>query len=894
MPNKSENTPMMKQYLKIKAEHPDQLLFYRMGDFYELFFDDAKLASQLLNISLTARGKSNGEAIPMAGVPYHAAENYLAKLVKMGRSVAICEQIGDPATSKGPVDRKVVRIITPGTITDEALLEERAESILAAVCVGKSNNSDKNRSTTFGIAYIELASGRFNLLDCHSEQALQANLARIKPTELLYPEGASFVHLLGDMKGKRKRPIWEFDHQTAVTKLNQQFETHNLDGFGVNANAVGICSAGCVLQYINETQRTQLVHINAINQESLSDSLLMDAATQQNLELTRNLSGSSEHTLLSAIDQTSTNMASRLLQRYLHRPTTSFEEIAHRHSIINALINSDIEEVKDTFKQIGDLERILARVALRSARPRDFARLSIALASLPALQSFINALIVDEPCATQENSKLTSNQHIAQYQSNISTYPQLSELLQSAVIENPPVVLRDGGVIKPGFNEELDHLRDLADGATDYLRQLETRERERTGISTLKVNYNRVHGFFIEVSRANSNQVPADYVRRQTLKNNERYIIQELKDHEDKVLTSQSRALALEKRLYEALFDELIPHLPQLLKSAAYIAKLDVLTNFAECALSLNLHQPALVRENMLTYNNGRHLVVENVMQTPFIANPIYMDKKRRMLMVTGPNMGGKSTYMRQTALIVILAYIGSFVPATDAKIGPIDQIFTRIGAADDLASGRSTFMVEMTETANIMHNATAQSLVLMDEIGRGTSTYDGLSLAWACAQQLANKTKSFTLFATHYFELTELSEQFSQVENVHLTALEHGEDIKFMHKVEQGAASGSFGIQVAKLAGVPKNVIDLAKKKLAQLEAMQANDALLTHSTQKVKPPANSADAQGDAHKQLSMALDEPHWLEDSIQALDLDSLTPRESQAVLYQLKTKINDKK
>ena len=894
MPNEPENTPMMKQYLKIKAEHPEQLLFYRMGDFYELFFDDAKLASQLLNISLTARGKSNGEAIPMAGVPYHAAENYLAKLVKMGRSVAICEQIGDPATSKGPVDRKVVRIITPGTITDEALLEERAESILAAVCVGKSSNSDKNRSTTFGIAYIELASGRFNLLDCHSEQALQANLARIKPTELLYPEGASFVHLLGNMKGKRKRPVWEFDHQTAVTKLNQQFATHNLDGFGVNANAVGICSAGCVLQYINETQRTQLLHINSITQESLSDSLLMDAATQQNLELTRNLSGSSEHTLLSAIDHTSTNMASRLLQRYLHRPTTSFDEIAHRHSIINSLLASEIDEVKDIFKQIGDLERILARVALRSARPRDFARLSIALASLPNLQAFISELLLNEQSPSQENSKNTGKQHIAHYQSNISIYPQLSALLQNAVIENPPMVLRDGGVIKPGFNEELDHLRDLADGATDYLRQLETRERERTGISTLKVNYNRVHGFFIEVSRANSNQVPADYVRRQTLKNNERYIIQELKDHEDKVLTSQSRALALEKRLYEALFDEFIPHLPQLLNSAAYIAKFDVLTNFAECALSLNLHQPALVNENMLTYNNGRHLVVEQVMQTPFIANPIYMDKKRRMLMVTGPNMGGKSTYMRQTALIVILAYIGCFVPATDAKIGPIDQIFTRIGAADDLASGRSTFMVEMTETANIMHNATAQSLVLMDEIGRGTSTYDGLSLAWACAQQLANKTKSFTLFATHYFELTELSEQFPQVENVHLTALEHGEDIKFMHKVEQGAASRSFGIQVAKLAGVPKVVIDLAKTKLAQLEAMQANESQISGKRSKTKAEIATSDSQGDAHKQLNMALDEPHWLEDAIQALDLDSLTPRESQAVLYQLKTKINDKK
>jgi len=890
MSNKPENTPMMVQYLKIKAEHPEQLLFYRMGDFYELFFDDAKQASELLNISLTARGKSNGDPIPMAGVPYHAAENYLAKLVKMGKSVAICEQIGDPATSKGPVDRKVVRIITPGTITDEALLEERAESILAAVCVGKNTSSDRNRSNTFGIAYIELASGRFNFLDCHSQQALQANLARIKPTELLYPEGASFVHLLGNIQGKRKRPEWEFDHQTAISKLNQQFNTHNLDGFGVNPNAVGICSAGCVLQYINETQRTQLVHINAISQESLSDSLLMDAATQQNLELTRNLSGSSEHTLLSAIDRTSTNMASRLLQRYLHRPSTSFDEIAHRHAIINSLLDYEIEDIKDLLKQIGDLERILARVALRSARPRDFARLSIALASFPSLQSILNELIADNTSDTQN----TINNHIAQYQTNISTYAELSDLLENAVIENPPVVLRDGGVIKPGYNEELDHLRDLADGATDYLRQLETRERTRTGISTLKVNYNKVHGFFIEVSRANSNQVPADYVRRQTLKNNERYIIPELKDHEDKVLTSQSRALALEKRLYEALFDELIPHLPALLKSAAYIAKFDVLTNFAQCTISLNLHQPELVKDNMLTYNNGRHLVVEQVMQTPFIANPLYMDKKRRMLMVTGPNMGGKSTYMRQTALIVILAYIGCFVPASEAKIGPIDQIFTRIGAADDLASGRSTFMVEMTETANIMHNATKNSLVLMDEIGRGTSTYDGLSLAWACAQPLAQKTKSFTLFATHYFELSELSQQFPEVENVHVTALEHGEDIKFMHKVEQGAASGSFGIQVAKLAGVPKAVIDLAKQKLAQLEALQASESQKPNAPAAVKETSQHLSEQGDAHKQLSMLLDEPHWLEDVINTLDLDSLTPRESQAVLYQLKAKLDEKK
>ncbi|MFT6269521.1 MAG: DNA mismatch repair protein MutS [Alphaproteobacteria bacterium] len=890
MPNKPQNTPMMTQYLRIKAEHPDQLLFYRMGDFYELFFDDAKQASQLLNISLTARGKANGDPIPMAGVPYHAAENYLAKLVKMGLSVAICEQVGDPATSKGPVDRKVVRILTPGTITDEALLDERSESVLAAVCIGKSkrsetNSSQKIRSHTFGIAYIELASGRFNFLDCQSEQALLANLARIKPTELLYPEGASFVHLLGNISGKRKRPEWEFDHQTAISKLNQQFDTHNLDGFGVNANAVGICSAGCVLQYINETQRTQLMHINAIHQESLSDSLLMDAATQQNLELTRTLSGGTQHTLLAAIDHTSTNMASRLLQRYLHRPTTSHEEISHRHCVINSLLDADIEEFQSVLKQIGDIERILARVALRSARPRDFARLSLALASLPNLQSLMQALLQN---TNQENEAV--NQHISVYQTQISDYPELSLLLEQAIIENPPVVLRDGGVIKLGFSEELDHLRDLADGATGYLHQLEARERERTGISTLKVNYNKVHGFYIEVSRANSAQVPADYIRRQTLKNNERYIIPELKDHEDKVLTSQSRALALEKRLYEGLFDIIIPQLSQLLNSAAYIAKLDVMTNFAHCANSLHLYQPELVTQNTLSYNNGRHLVVEQVMQTPFIANPIYMDDKRRMLMVTGPNMGGKSTYMRQTALIVILSYIGCFVPASDAKIGPIDQIFTRIGAADDLASGRSTFMVEMTETANIMHNATANSLVLMDEIGRGTSTYDGLSLAWACAQQLAEKTKSFTLFATHYFELTELADQFSAVENVHVTALEYGEDIKFMHKVEQGAASGSFGIQVAKLAGVPKTVIDLAKQKLTQLEN---NEPLTIKRLPKIQQAEASSELQGDAHRQLSILLDEPHWLEASIAALDLDSLTPRESQAVLYRLKTRLSEK-
>ncbi len=875
MSKKSENTPMMTQYLRIKAEHPDILLFYRMGDFYELFFDDAKNASQLLNISLTARGKSNGDPIPMAGVPYHAAENYLAKLVKMGQSVAICEQVGDPATSKGPVERKVVRIITPGTITDEALLEERSESILASVFYGSVN---KKLPSVFGLAYIELASGRFNIIDCDSEQALQSSLARIKPTEILYPEGASFVHLLPPLIGKRKRPVWEFDHQTAVTKLTEQFETLNLDGFGVNTHSTSICSAGSVLQYIQETQRTQLMHIKSINQESMSSCLVMDAATQQNLELTRNLSGGIEHTLLSAIDNTTTTMASRLLQRYIHRPTRDTNEITHRHAVINSFLQYDVTEFTAIYKTIGDIERVLARMALRSARPRDFARLSIALSSLPLLQTQLIELakVIEE-----------HRSDIQIYQTNIGTFDDLASLLERAIIENPPVVIRDGGVIKPGYSEELDHLRDLAEGASDYLRQLEQRERERTGISTLKVNYNKVHGFYIEVSRANSAQVPADYIRRQTLKNNERYIIPELKDHEDQVLTSQSRALALEKRLFEALFDDIIAQLNPLMLCAANIAKLDVLTNFAEQALQLNLFQPTLVTTNTLNYHNGRHLVVEQVMQSPFIANPLHMDEKSRMLMVTGPNMGGKSTYMRQTALIVILAYIGSFVPANDAQIGPIDQIFTRIGAADDLASGRSTFMVEMTETANIMHNASKNSLVLMDEIGRGTSTYDGLSLAWACAQYLAEKTKSLTLFATHYFELTELTQQFSVVENVHVTALEHGDDIKFMHKVEQGAASGSFGLQVAKLAGVPKPVITLAKQKLKQLESQEN---AIDNRQKKSKKAKQNTNLEGDAHKQLSMPLDEPHWLEKAINDIDIDALSPREAQALLYHLKSKL----
>lgn len=861
---------MMAQYLNIKADHPEILLFYRMGDFYELFFDDAKKAANLLNISLTARGKSGGEPIPMAGVPYHAAENYLAKLVKMGESVAICEQVGDPATSKGPVERKVVRIVTPGTVTDEALQEEKKEAVLASVYEHKG---------LFGFAYLDLASGRFVITDCADKDDLLASMHRINIAELLYPDDFAHADILDQFTGSRRRPIWEFDTQTALSKLNQQFNTINLDGFGIDKHLLAINCAGCLLQYVQETQRTQLLHITKIAYESPNETLQMDAATQRNLELTRNLSGGTENTLLSILDTTSTAMGSRLLQRILHAPSRSETEIKHRQDSIECLLDfnnqSDANTLRDILKNIGDLERVLSRVGLRNARPRDFSRLSNALYLLPEVQSLLSSIVNNTLPETN-----TSEHPLSTYIKHINTYPELSNLLLDAIVDNPPVVLRDGGVIRPGYSPELDSLRDLATGATDYLHQLETRERERTGIATLKVNYNKVHGFYIEVSRANSQLVPADYIRRQTLKNNERFIIPELKEHEDKVLTSQSRALALEKRLYEALFDQIIPHLSALLDSAHHLAKLDVICTLAERAENLNWVRPELTTYANIEYADGRHPVVEDVMSSPFIANPLLANNEIKMLMVTGPNMGGKSTYMRQTALIVLLTYIGSYVPASFCRVGPIDRIFTRIGASDDLASGRSTFMVEMTETANILNNASANSLVLMDEIGRGTSTYDGMSLAWACATHLANSTHCFTLFATHYFELTALAEQYSQISNVHLSAIEHNDDIKFMHQVQQGAANKSYGLQVAKLAGVPPKVLKLASAKLTELESATNN-----------KTTSNTGDNALTPHnEQIQMEIDTPHWLEEKLRHVDLDALSPREAQALLYEWRAQV----
>lgn len=799
----SHHTPMMQQYLRLKAENPDILLFYRMGDFYELFYDDAKRASELLDISLTKRGASAGEPIPMAGVPFHAVEGYLAKLVQMGESVAICEQIGDPATSKGPVERKVVRIVTPGTVTDEALLSERVDNLIAAIY---------HHNGRFGYATMDITSGRFQLSEPQTEEEMAAELQRTSPRELLFPEDFAPVHLMANRQGNRRRPIWEFELATAKQQLNQQFGTRDLVGFGVEQAQLGLCAAGCLIQYVKDTQRTALPHIRSLTWDRQDQSVILDAATRRNLELTHNLAGGTDNTLAEVLDHCATPMGSRMLKRWIHQPMRDNATLNQRLDAITELKETALYgELHPVLKQIGDIERILARLALRSARPRDLARLRHAMQQLPELHSVMSEL---------------KQPHLTELRTHAEPMNELCDLLERAIKANPPVVIRDGGVIADGYSAELDEWRDLANGATEFLERLEAEERDRHGIDTLKVGYNNVHGFYIQVSRGQSHLVPPHYVRRQTLKNAERYIIEELKQHEDKVLNSKSRALALEKQLWEELFDLLLPHLEQLQQLAASVAQLDVLQNLAERAENLEYCRPTLVQEAGIHIQGGRHPVVERVMNEPFIANPIELNPQRRMLIITGPNMGGKSTYMRQTALIALMAHIGSYVPAESASIGPLDRIFTRIGASDDLASGRSTFMVEMTETANILHNATRNSLVLMDEIGRGTSTYDGLSLAWASAEWLAKEIGAMTLFATHYFELTELPNVLPHLANVHLDAVEHGDGIAFMHAVQEGAASKSYGLAVAGLAGVPKPVIKNARAKLQQLELLSSQPA--------------------------------------------------------------------
>ena len=852
--NFQQHTPMMQQYLKLKAENPDILLFYRMGDFYELFYDDAKKAAALLDISLTKRGQSAGNPIPMAGVPYHAVEGYLAKLVQLGEPVAICEQVGDPATSKGPVERKIVRIVTPGTVSDEALLPERQDNLIVAVYQEKEK---------FGLATLDMTSGRFQLCEPHSKEALQAELQRINPVELLYCEDFVEMAIIEHYKGLRRRPIWEFELSTAISELNRQFGTKDLRAFGVEKSPLGLAAAGCLLQYAKETQRASLPHIQSISVIQNNDNIQLDAATRRNLELTQNLAGGTENTLSSVLDKCVTPMGSRLLKRWIHQPIRQTDILLKRQKTIGEIIEQDLyHELQPYLQQVGDMERILARVALRSARPRDLTRLRTALEQIEPIKSLIQ---------TKTSSNLTA------LSAQIDDFSAQIKLLQKAIIETPPLLIRDGGVIAEGYNAELDEWRTLSAGATKYLENLEQRERESTGIDTLKIGFNAVHGYYIQISQGQAHKAPIHYVRRQTLKNAERYIIPELKEYEDKVLKSKGAALALEKQLYDELFDLLLPHLGQLQLASLALSELDVLVNLAERAETLNYVAPQFSDEIGVKIENGRHPVVEQVLKDPFIANPVNLNQQRHLLIITGPNMGGKSTYMRQTALITLMAYIGSFVPADSAVIGQIDRIFTRIGASDDLASGRSTFMVEMTEMANILHQATSQSLVLIDEIGRGTSTYDGLSLAWACAEWLAKKTRSLTLFATHYFELTALPEKIEGIANIHLDALEHNNTIAFMHAVQDGAASKSYGLAVAALAGVPQSVIKLAKQKLHQLEKLSAQNG-----DQQIQHLRALNQHQGELAFEA-----EPDALREAIEQLDPDELSPKQALAYLYQLK-------
>ena len=684
----SNHTPMMQQYLQLKAQHPDILLFYRMGDFYELFYDDAKRAAVLLDISLTKRGASAGEPIPMAGVPYHAVEGYLAKLVALGESVAICEQIGDPAAAKGPVERKVVRIVTPGTVSDEALLPERQDNLVAAIYEQKG---------VFALATLDMTSGRFLMTELPSKEAVSAELQRLMPAEILYPEDFAHAQILNNYKGLRRRPVWEFELVTAKTLLNRQFGTQSLEGFGVEQAEVGLCAAGCVLHYAQETQRTALPHVQSIQLQQNSETVLLDAATRRNLELTQNLAGGTEATLAAVLDKCVTPMGSRLLKRWIHQPIRDLNKLQKRQDVIATLQESGlIESLQPCLQQVGDMERILARVALRSARPRDLTRLRTALAQIPILVNY----------AQNQTACL------AQMMAQLADFSELQSLLERAIIDNPPQLIRDGGVIAEGYHAELDEWRQLSAGATQYLEQLEIRERESTGIDTLKIGFNAVHGYYIQISQGQAHKAPIHYVRRQTLKNAERYIIPELKTYEDKVLKAKGASLALEKQLYDALFDVIMPHLAELQLAAMVLAELDVLTNLAERAQTLNYVRPTFSPQRGVQIKGGRHPVVEQMITDPFIANPVYLNAQRHLLIVTGPNMGGKSTYMRQIALICLMAYIGSFVPAESAEIGMLDRIFTRIGASDDLASGRSTFMVEMTEMANIQHQATSQSLV--------------------------------------------------------------------------------------------------------------------------------------------------------------------------------------
>jgi DNA mismatch repair protein MutS len=852
------HTPMMQHYLRIKAQYPDLLVFYRMGDFYELFYDDAERASRLLGITLTQRGQSAGEPIKMAGVPYHSVEQYLAKLVKLGESVVICEQIGDPHACRGPVERQVTRIVTPGTLTDAALLEDKRDNLLLAICPQRKR---------LGLAWLSLASGRFAVMESPAASAA-AELERLAPAEILVPEGAPVDFLNGSALPVKRLPPWQFDLEGARRTLAAQFGTRDLAGFGAADLDSAICAAGALIEYARATQGTAIAHVTALRVEQERAWVRMDPATRRNLELSETIRGEPAPTLLSLLDTCATAMGSRLLRHTLHHPLTDHAAIAARLDAVAALIGGESEApyraVHRILERCSDVERITARIALKSARPRELAGLRETLKLLPQLAAVLAPLAAPR---LQALARAAAPQEAA------------AALLGAAIQPEPAAQLRDGGVIAAGYDAELDELRAIHSSCGDFLAQLEARERARTGIPNLRVEYNRVHGFYIEVTRAHADKVPADYRRRQTLKNAERYITPELKAFEDKALSARERALAREKALYDALLEQLGAHIPALQAAAAALAELDMLAAFAERACALDYCRPEFSDQPLIEIEAGRHPVVERQVER-FTPNDTRLDGARRMLIVTGPNMGGKSTYMRQVALIALLAHCGSFVPAKRVRLGPLDAIYTRIGAADDLASGRSTFMVEMTETAYILHHATPSSLVLMDEVGRGTSTLDGLALAWAIAQHLAEKNACLTLFATHYFEMTRLAADLPQVANVHLDAFEHRDRIVFLHSVEEGPANQSYGLQVAALAGVPAAVIRAARRRLAQLE----EHGLAAGPQRDLFVAGTGAPAPAPEP--------EEHSLLKRLRELDPDALTPKEALELLYRLRRELDE--
>ena len=837
-------SPMMQQYLNIKAEHADKLVFYRMGDFYELFFDDAIEAAKLLDITLTTRGQISGEPIKMAGVPYHAVEQYLAKLVKLGKSVAICEQIGEPVAGK-VVERKVVRIITPGTLTDSALLEDKQPNRIAALAVLKKQTA---------LAWAALESGEFKAKIIHADQ-LADELARLQVAELLAPDNFRLPEHIAAQTSITRLNNWQFAPDTAFTLLTQYFGSQDLNANGMQPenHPAAIAAAGALLNYLKLTQSQLPPHLDAITLEQENQYIALDAATRRNLEITTTLSGKKAPTLFSTLDNCATHMGSRLLAQWLHHPLRNRDHIQARLDAVAALLADNTStELSGSLKTIADLERIAARIALGSARPRDLSALRdslLALATFRLPQSPLLQTLGDSFPATAT----------------------IAEHLQRALLPEPSVWLKDGNIINHGYHAELDELRHLHTHGSETLRQMEEQERQSTGIGSLKLEYNRVHGFYIELSKAQAEHAPAHYQRRQTLKNAERFITPELKAFEDKYLAAQERSLALEKQLYDELLRQLQAHLPQIQRSARAAATLDVLNSFAHTARSQNYTAPQFTDHSSLNIQNGRHPVVEQQVQH-FTPNHTQLTPNHRLTLLTGPNMGGKSTYMRQVALIALLAHTGSYVPAEAATIGTIDQIHTRIGASDDLAGNRSTFMVEMSETAYILHHATAQSLVLMDEVGRGTSTFDGLALAQAIAEHLISKNQSLTLFATHYFELTRLPENHPGAFNMHLSALEQGQDIVFLHHIEAGPAEKSYGIAVAKLAGIPARTLNAARKHLAALEAQTAQQ----HPQLDMFAPLPEHDAEHT-----------PNPLAEKLRTIHPDDLTARAALDLVYELK-------